>query len=887
MNACKLCGFRGSGDAQSKCPVCDEPYEPLHASGQHEQQDEVVVPGSQLAQAASGAWCGMAQQKLQTGAQALAEFSSPGRTVTHLNLELQSLLGMIPAQQLRRKRAEDVVRAVGGGWISARADGQCDPGVVYIRPRADPTMTVLKGRYKTHPRAAKSASMSALHRLAHPLIGYDSMEALPPKIRRKRQESIERQILGEALPGSKTTRGASQSVRQGRRCKRAHSSTGPSSRSSGRSLPRKTPMAMSVNAVNLADRTRSVRAPASQPKWQQKRHARRNDGRPRTREMAVSPRLRLRASEGRRAKPILRRKRVATMRSVDGWIRETDAVYARRPMSLDRRIVALKQKGDLQRKETHPLADSRGADTHDKHLGGGSATFLTELETDGAVHVAEIYHSHGNGTTSSCPGNIDRQWRGKHELVNRGRQHQGREAKDSTSVMAKREHPRRRSSGAVRVPCSTLNGKIRPSEPGVTKARSGRSEVARFGILRNKSVRTVNRPSRQGRKRGDRTPVVNGNGTADRGQEAVSPIMQGEMEQTMLVSISQPLASLCNQYFSIFPADFNRKRSTPSPTVAFHSLNKPRAHERFAQTTRAWQGGGAGARTPSGPCSDWRFLRDGGGMPSSRSAELLRSFENKVASPCPVGRRRRRPTAVREQEEEHAKDLQENGPLEEKRQGPHSAPSREGGGGGGGGAPSSPSGSRLASMHKRPGSKSWVHRRSLPSLLLSDQSAEEQPGSRGQRSATPPLSRASPGAAGRLQLRRKRGKWRAAPDKPSGRMQRLDKTPPVTVGDAWGGGLFSRGGTGEGDRSRESTCLGDATRPGVDRFQLNRGGRAASPSLVKCGTDSNGNAGFGTVAAGGGASVGASASSGKLLLLGAVSEPLLCVGSGGGFQLRS
>lgn len=34
--------------------------------------------------------------------------------------------------------------------------------------------------------------MSALHRLAHPLIGYDSVEALPPKARKRRQESAER-----------------------------------------------------------------------------------------------------------------------------------------------------------------------------------------------------------------------------------------------------------------------------------------------------------------------------------------------------------------------------------------------------------------------------------------------------------------------------------------------------------------------------------------------------------------------------------------------------------------------------------------------------------------------------------------------------------------------
>lgn len=49
-----------------------------------------------------------------------------------------------------------------------------------------------QGRYKTQPRVPKSTSMTALHRLAHPLIGYDSMKALAPKARKRRQESVER-----------------------------------------------------------------------------------------------------------------------------------------------------------------------------------------------------------------------------------------------------------------------------------------------------------------------------------------------------------------------------------------------------------------------------------------------------------------------------------------------------------------------------------------------------------------------------------------------------------------------------------------------------------------------------------------------------------------------
>lgn len=53
-------------------------------------------------------------------------------------------------------------------------------------------MFPIQGRYKTQPRAPKATSMSAIHRLAHPLKGHDSIEALAPNARKRRQESVER-----------------------------------------------------------------------------------------------------------------------------------------------------------------------------------------------------------------------------------------------------------------------------------------------------------------------------------------------------------------------------------------------------------------------------------------------------------------------------------------------------------------------------------------------------------------------------------------------------------------------------------------------------------------------------------------------------------------------
>lgn len=55
-----------------------------------------------------------------------------------------------------------------------------------------PNTVISQGRYKTKPSAKRAASTSALHRLADPLTGHDSMEALTPEARRRRQESVQR-----------------------------------------------------------------------------------------------------------------------------------------------------------------------------------------------------------------------------------------------------------------------------------------------------------------------------------------------------------------------------------------------------------------------------------------------------------------------------------------------------------------------------------------------------------------------------------------------------------------------------------------------------------------------------------------------------------------------
>ena len=113
------------------------------------------------------------------------------------------------------------------------------------------------------------------------------------------------------------------------------------------------------------------------------------------------PFFHLRTSERRRAKPSLRRKRVATMRSVNGWVKYADPTSTRRGASLDRRIDALRRGG------------KRASDSHTKlnapHLGrygrrhgsrGSNGAFLTQLDSNGnplaETHRGGVEHCHSD-----------------------------------------------------------------------------------------------------------------------------------------------------------------------------------------------------------------------------------------------------------------------------------------------------------------------------------------------------------------------------------------------------------------------------------------------------------------------------------------------------------
>ena len=267
-------------------------------------------------------------------------------------------------------------------------------------------------------------------------------------------------------------------------------------RSSDGGLVLRAPMAVSVNAVHLHGRKKPVGSGGPQQKRQHRRDSR---GRlSQTHEVgATSPLLRLRASEGRRAKPSLRRKRVATMRSVDGWVRESDPASTRRQASLDRRMVELRKRRNQiprnQRKGSRSTRDCGGARRHSNATGSG--TFLTELETDGVLRGPATGPNQGNGGTESWTNGRDAPRRRSTVKTAQPRPYPtGVAGGPKNSATAQRQQARRRSSGAQRGPAST-EPRTRKATVSAKIPRRSRSEGARVKVRigRTKSVGALGR----------------------------------------------------------------------------------------------------------------------------------------------------------------------------------------------------------------------------------------------------------------------------------------------------------------------------------------------------------------------------------------------------------
>ncbi|CAM9315429.1 unnamed protein product [Ectocarpus sp. 13 AM-2016] len=891
MVTCWLCGYRGP-DEGTECAVCGQPHDRARGG-----ELERSAAGSRLGQTNGGLWYENPPQKPRIGAQATSRCKSipGGDRSTDLNPDLRYLLNLIPEQQNRRRRAEDMVRATGACLTPVRVDGDgCDPDVVYIRPRVDPTMRVLKGRYKTQPRIAKSISMSALHRLADPLMGYDSVEALAPKERTLRREYVERR-LGQAL-ASGNPGGQGRLLNTTRPSPSRPNNTVLGRCSSDRSIPHQTPIAISVNTVSLQDRRqRSIGSTAVQQRRGYRPGSRWE--RSKTQEFSASPVLRLRASGGRRAKPPLRRKRVATMRSVNGWVNEADPASVRRQNSLDRRFIALRKKRNRKakgkRKDSRPLAHSSGATARDSRAFDGN-TFLTEVETDVvSVPFGVTRTSSGDDRSGGRVRDSQEQRRRKGGETNPARQYPGGRRRVSVSGVVRKPQTRGQLGRAGRGALSTNTTRRRSTESDPAITGRGRSDVARRMGGRTKSVGALDRFQTEKLNRGHVRASSRGREGGDPKRRQAPPHHSGDLDMERVVAAdgaSQWAPGNPGEAWTLSPSSrVDISHTTTELKLAVSTGDDTSAHGTSTTLAPAWGVPGSHsvgplredievrlawqedeAGTSSRPCSEWQLLRRNE-KSSSRSAKMLRSFENKVGSPLQL-RQLHQPTSVASNDEPASQLLlsQNSGPgdrwrppdgLSQRRSDtkePH------------------PSESRLALMHHRPSSKSWVHRRSLPSLL-SD--TTEPPSSRAGTPSTSTLTRGSPTAAagGGGAILRKRGRRRASLEEPSGLMQQLDKNHAVTVGDTWGGGLSRRGAGKRRDEDDEGV-------EGVSA-ETEATGRGGMPSVVGC-VGVGGDGATLTAAARAGSRGQESTSSGRLLS-NAIPKPLLYVGSGGGFRLRS
>lgn len=278
-------------------------------------------------------------------------------------------------------------------------------------------------------------------------------------------------------------------------------------------------MAISVNAVHVNGRKKPVGPAALQQRRQRLRDSR---GRlSQTREVAeASPLLRLRASEGRLAKPNLRRKRVATMRSVDGWVRESDPASTRRQVSLDRRMVALRKRGSQKprekRKPSRPLGNSDGT-RRDSSFDGGS-TFLTELEAerDGAPRVSETRLRRGGEGVGSWVNGRDAPRRRSTVKTNSARQY----PRGSDPRVGRRHQACRRTSGAERVLPSTAirtrGATVSARIPGRSRSEGTRLKVK---VGRTNSVGALHRYGEQQPSPGRNFQSSVKDGVGERGQE--------------------------------------------------------------------------------------------------------------------------------------------------------------------------------------------------------------------------------------------------------------------------------------------------------------------------------------------------------------------------------
>lgn len=132
--ACQFCGYQAkcSNASDPRCPVCVEPYSAGDGDG-----TTSAGPGPWSDPVRSSAY--VAGRGGVSGVNsAIGVALSPGG----LSPELESLLRRLPRKRDKQRRRDEILRAA--AMPTAESDKREDGDVVYIRPRVDPTMRVLK-----------------------------------------------------------------------------------------------------------------------------------------------------------------------------------------------------------------------------------------------------------------------------------------------------------------------------------------------------------------------------------------------------------------------------------------------------------------------------------------------------------------------------------------------------------------------------------------------------------------------------------------------------------------------------------------------------------------------------------------------------------------------
>lgn len=298
-------------------------------------------------------------------------------------------------------------------------------------------------------------------------------------------------------------------------------------------------MAISVNAVSLQDRRqRSIGSTAVQQRRGYRSGSRWE--RSKTQEISASPLLRLRASGGRRVKPTLRRKKVATMRSVNGWVKEADPASMRRQDSLDRRFIALRKKRNRKphskRKDSRPLAHSSGATARESRACDGS-TFLTEVETDVvSIPVGGTRTTSGDYCSGGWMVDFEDQRRRKGGEANPPRQHPGGTREVSVFGVARKPQTRGQLGRAGRGASSSNTTRRRSTESDPAITGRGRPDVARRKGWRTKSVGALDRLQAEKVNKGYVRASSLGGGGGDPKTSQPSPDHSGDLNMGRVVA---------------------------------------------------------------------------------------------------------------------------------------------------------------------------------------------------------------------------------------------------------------------------------------------------------------------------------------------------------------